>query len=159
MKKALSVVLALIMIMTCGMVAFATEAEVLGEVGTYKVCECKDCKKAAGCTCCIFCPYLNEDFILQCVKPVEGPEGERHVVKCCANCSGLFPCDCGSKCGCATCDGESIEKDDGSGDPLLTPEQQEKFVNGFQKIIKIISDAFNKFFDAIFEFLRIDQVI
>lgn len=165
MKKTLSVILALIMLMSSFVTAFAAEdttaAEDIGDIGTYKECVCDDCTKADGCICCVFCPYLNEDYILQCVKVVDGPEGERHIVKCCANCTGLFPCDCGTKsdCGCATCDGKSIEVDDGLGDPLLTPEQQEEFVTGFQKIIKIIADAFTKFFDAIFEFLRIDEVL
>ena len=160
MKKALSVILALILAMSCFSVAFAAD-EAQAPAGTYEVCECDDCKKADGCTCCIYCPYLNEDYILkQCAK-VEVVDGKRYVVFCCANCTGIFPCDCGtrSECGCKTCDGSSIEKDDGTGEPILTPEQQEEFVTGFQKIMKVLADAFNKFFDAIFEFLRLEEFL
>ena len=132
MKKALSIILALILAMSTFSVAFAVS-------GTYEVCDCEECKLENGCTCCIYCPYLNEDYILKQCATVEIVDGKRYVSFCCANCTGLFPCDCGTRstCGCKTCDGESIEKEDGSGDPFFTPEQQEEFITGFQKIMKI----------------------
>ena len=38
-------------------------------------------------------------------------------------------------------------------------EEQDEFVNGFQKIMQRISKAFNEFFDKIFEFLRLDDLL
>ena len=149
MKKTLSVILALVMLMSCCVVAFAADG-----------CDCDDCTKSAGCHCCIYCPYLNEDYILQCAQ-VEVVDGEKQVVLCCAHCTGTWPCSCGlnSNCGCATCNGSSLDANDGKGEPLVPEDMQDDFVSGFQKIIKIVADAFNKFFDAIFEFLRINEVL
>lgn len=151
MKKTLSVILALVMIMSCASVAFAVP--LTGE------CTC-DGHVDTKCRCCIFCPNFDEGVKSDCVT-ITVVGGERKIDACCENCNGKFTCNCAKyyDCGCADCNGESKEGDGSNDNVLLTPEQQEEFVNGFQKIIKIIADAFNKFFDAIFEFLRINEVV
>ena len=179
MKKALSIVLALIMIMSSCMLAFAAEEKccdnctetvdcrcceecLYGATGTYRECKCSECTKTAGCICCVFCPYLNEAYVLSCAEVVVGSNGEKRVVLCCENCKGVFPCECGVKasdCSCVICDGKSKEANESEKDPLLSEEQQKDFVTAFQKIIKVLENAFNKFFDAIFEFLRIEEVV
>lgn len=167
MKKTLSVLLALIMLMSCCITAFAYTPD-----STYKECTCENCKykdcndascaHAHDCNCCLYCDHLDENLIIkQCVK-YEKVDGKRHILeKCCANCTGLVGCDCGSSslCGCAVCNGSDIKVDDGKGEPILTPEQQEQVETGFQNVIKILAEAFNKFFDAVFKFLRIDEIL
>ena len=47
----------------------------------------------------------------------------------------------------------------GIWEEIWDEEAQQGFIDGFQAILKRISDAFDKFFDAIFEFLRLDEVL
>lgn len=174
MKKALSVILAMILLMSCFATAFAADEEIVLDDSSYAYNECKcenckykdckdaNCSHAKDCNCCIYCSHLDESLIIkQCVNYYYDENGNRWVNKCCANCRGIWPCDCGTNtmCGCKTCNGDSIDKDTGDGEPILTPEQQEQVVDGFQKVIKIVSDVFNQIFEAIFKFLRIDEIL
>ena len=146
MKKTLSVILAIVMMLSCVAAGF-------GVFAADKCAYCDDCTGEADCTCCIHCPNLDKGRIQSCVKTDENGE----YVYCCADCSGLWPFDCGKTCGCETCNGQSVDVDDGTGDPVLTPEQQEGVITGFQKIIKQIAAVFDRIFNAIFEFLRISD--
>lgn len=155
MKKALSVVLALVMVFSCFGVIFASAEDV--DMG---LCKCKKCTKAEGCHCCIYCPYLDKGYITSCVKFDE----EGNPSFCCADCTGIFPCNCGvdsqgnKKVDHDCCYDNYENIDDGTGLPILTPDQQNTFIQGFQNVLKKVSDIFDSIFNAIFEFLRIKDV-
>lgn len=154
MKKTLSVILAIVMILTCFVAAVAAvpadHAAICGHCGSCTA-------KAGTCAECIYCPNLEKGRICSCVGEYDEATGEYSF--CCANCTGLWPCECGRDCGCEYCLGQSQEIDDGTGDPIIPPKTQEQIIANFQKIIRQIADALDKFFDAIFEFLRLDEVI
>lgn len=147
MKKALSVFLAVVMILTSLAVSFSAFAWSPSPV---PICGCED-HVAGKCHCCAYCPNLDETYLTSCAKDASGHFSGSF---CCANCTGIWPCDCGCDC-CASQD----EPIDSNGDPIFDENQQEQIVDGFQKILKIVSDAFDKFFNAIFEFLRIFDVL
>lgn len=121
------------------------------------------------CHCCVACPVFDESYlerITKCVKDDQGKldlskfgycyvindYGEKVIVEC-DKCTGYWPCNCGHDC----CDPfeQSVDNPDG---PILTPDQQEQVTNTFQNFIKKVADLFNKFFDSIFEFLKIDEL-
>ena len=52
-----------------------------------------------------------------------------------------------------------IEGNQGEDAAPVNEEAQEEFVTGFQAVLKRISDVFDKIFNAIFEFLRLDEVL
>lgn len=140
MKKVISVFLAALMLMSCFAVAsFAAP-----------VCDCGigDHKTTGYCTCCPFCPNVDHSYILDCVDLETGE-------MCCDKCSGMATGDCG--CDCSTCTTGSSENY--KPEDIITPEQQENFIDAFQQFIKKISDFFDELFDKIFEFLKIDDVI
>ena len=146
MKKVISVLLAALMLMSCfGMVSFAR-----GEN-----CECPDGVHVEGqiCNCCINCDNLSSSVVMNCYY--------KYGAVCCEDCDGIYPCLCGKTCGCEYCVGGS--QDITAGDSTLgefwTEQDQENFVDGFQALLKKISDFFDMVFDAIFEFLRIDEVL
>ena len=157
MRKIISVVLAALML-------FSVMAVSVSAVG---VCSCgiPEDQHDNNCLCCVYCPGLPQGRIVSCAKKV----GDEYTF-CCTDCRGFI--DASGKCGCSaecTC---CVLNDDGTtgnkpGDSLLGDvaediwgeEQQENFVNGFQAVLKKISDAFDRFFNAIFEFLRLDEVL
>lgn len=146
MKKALSVFLAVLMILSSLAVGFGVFA-----ADSAKCDKCgKDCTKVPGtCHCCAACDYIDETYLTSCVKDADGHFNGNF---CCSKCTGIWPCSCG----CSCCD-NFVDKDDDNG-PILTPEQQETFINGFRAVLKKVSDVFDKIFDAIFEFLRIGEL-
>ncbi len=153
MKKIISVLLVLTMLMSFGVVALA--AGVNNTIGT---CRCVDHVEGA-CTCCVYCPTLSLSEQTSCLQRTAITEGDTvsySVVVCCDECTGIVGCQC---------DGCVEEKEDGfgsliGGDGALIPEDtQETIVEVFQRILGQISDAFDRFFNAIFEFLRLDEVL
>ena len=154
MKKTLAVFLAVIMMFSCFALAFGVYAEETTKAENSRVCTCPDCTKEKGnCHCCIYCQYLDKRYLTKCVVLDENGNIDYENSLCCEDCKGIWPCTCGHDC----CDpNETVE--DFNHDPILTPDQQNKFVMVFQNLIKRFADAFDKLFDAIFEFLRIKDV-
>ena len=149
MKKALSLFLAVLMILSACAVSFGAFAEDKVDMGA---CTCKDCTRIMnGCHCCAACPYLDETYLLSCAKDKNGHFSGSF---CCAQCDGIWPCDCN----CSCCQNKDAETDD-QGRPILTPQQQKDFIKGFQSVLKKVADVFDMIFDAIFKFLRIDDWI
>lgn len=171
MKKIISVLLAVLMICSCMAVsAFAVEKGEKVPVGEnifgieYKyalpgACDCMDRHKEPKCDCCLFCPNLDVSLQRSCVEWFTNPDGERYAAVCCVNCTGLIDCNCG--CGCEVCatDNKDLGDYDNTIGDYWGPEEQKSFIDNFQAILKRISDAFDAFFNAIFEFLRIDGVV
>ncbi len=148
MKKALSILLSVLMIMSC--FAFAISAEERVFAGE---CECTDHKPASTgekCHCCIFCNNLENSYVTSCVK--RNDDGT--VTVCCHYCDGIYPCDCDCEC----CPKDYDASQDATK-PILTPEQQDKVVSTFQRIMSQFVEWFDNFFNTIFEFLRLDEIL
>lgn len=148
MRKIISVLLVALMLFS-----------VMAVSASAAVCSCgrHEESKGAACQCCVDCPELDVSLRFDCAK-LEGD----HYTTCCTACKGFSTgtvCYC--NCGCATCgENESTGTDfDSIKDQVWGEEQQNNFVDGFQAILKKISDAFDNFFDKIFEFLRLDEVL
>lgn len=154
MKKVISVLLAVMMLFS----AVATFA--FAEDSTAPLCTCDDhvATPEGTCHCCVLCPNIDKSYLTSCAKD-GSKDGLYDGSLCCGYCTGIFPC----KCGCACCDPEN----EGNGtnpvigwwDEIWDTEAQEDFVEGFQKILQRISDVFDNFFDRIFEFLRLPEVV
>ncbi len=144
MKKALSIFLSVLMIMSC--FAFAiSAAEIDGG------CNCTDHKPASTgdkCHCCVFCDNIEKTYLTSCVKFNE----DGTVTVCCHYCDGIYPCGCG--CDCCPDDEQTA-----TSKPILTEEQQDKVVSTFQKIMSRFVEWFDNFFNTIFEFLRLDEIL
>ena len=156
MKKVISVLLAALMLMSCfAVVSFAEGESCTCPPGVHT--------ENGSCTCCLYCENLDISNVMNCCFEHGVIENGKLVtaVPCCDACDGLYPCNCGTSCGCKFCVGG--DKDLSAGDSTLAEiwgkEEQEAFVDGFQAILKKISDFFDLVFDAIFEFLRIDEVL
>ena len=156
MKKVISVILTVLMIFS----AMATVAFAANEVpGPQGECGCADHTIASeGCHCCVLCPNIDKSYLTSCAKNTSAT-GTYDGSLCCYACTGIFPCDCG--CACCDPNNASDKKDPviGDIDDIWTEDAQEDFVDGFQKILKRISDAFDEFFNMIFEFLRLDEIL
>ncbi len=150
MKKIISVLLAALMLMSCFSVA-SFAVVVSGE------CTCDEAgthNPVGSCHCCIFCPNLDPTYVTACaVGSLES--GEKEV--CCYECTGILGCTCGCEC-CKITD-EDINSDDSKLDEVWTEQDKQSFVDGFQAILKQISDFFDKLFDTIFEFLGLEDVL
>ena len=162
MKKALSLFLAVLMMFSFSAVAFA-EGEVPACTHGEKCAVCEDCTGESDCRCCVFCPFYDKGRIVSCATVVFDANG--HVAEisyCCQNCTGQHNCKCGANgdpCSCQQCLGESTNIEGGIGEPLIPEKEQGKIVDAFQRIIRQVYDALMGFFDTIFEFLRIDEVL
>lgn len=155
MKKAISVLLVAMMLLSCFGLACAVGAEAvgIGEVPLSGVCTCSNHDGSTGlCHCCVFCPTLDKTYLTSCAKNTS-PDGSFDGSVCCSACTGIWPCNCG----CSCCREGGIIDDD----PKLpiTPDQQQSFVEAFQAVLKKISDVFDKIFERIFEFLQIDKIL
>ena len=172
MKKSISVLLAIVMLFGC--FAMTASAEVThGEwiavdydvdgapIYQYKLyggCTCDDHVSGAPCHCCVFCPNLDNSYLTTCAKENnKNNEVGFDGTVCCESCTGLWGCNC--KCACCGEKDQNLDDNKNNIDDIWGEEEQEEFVNGFQAILKRISDAFDKFFDAIFAFLRLDEVL
>ena len=159
MKKVISVLLALVMLFTMGTMAFAAVIEDT-TVPEEAKCTCGDAHKVAplnSCHCCVLCPNIDRSYLTSCAKDTS-EDGLYDGSLCCAYCTGIFPCSCG----CSCCDPNNKDTSGGilgDGYEIWDDEAQDDFVSGFQKILKRISDVFDKFFDSLFEFLRLDDLL
>ena len=150
MKKALSLLLAVVLILSTFAVSFAVFAEDVG----MKECTCSNCTRVPnGCHCCAYCPYIDKTFLLSCAKD---EDGNFKGSFCCGECSGIWPCDC--HCGCEACENKSQEPDP-DPEPIIPEAQRKTFIEAFQSAIKRVAAVFDKIFNAIFEFLRIDELV
>lgn len=144
MKKVISVFLAALMLMACVSVS---------GMAADGVCNCPEGVHVSEgvCDCCVYCPNPDKSAWNACYRD--------NGAFCCADCDGIYPCGC--DCGCKACAAgdQYVEDGDNNMDDYITDQDKENFVDGFQAVLKKISDFFDKIFDAIFEFLRIDEVI
>ncbi len=148
MKKALSILLAVIMILS----TFAATCAVFAEDGM-KECTCTNCTRVPnGCHCCVYCPYIDKTVLLSCAKD---EAGNFKGSFCCGDCSGIWPCEC--HCGCEACLDRS-EEPDPDPEPIIPEAQRKTIIEAFQNALKKVAEVFDKFFNAIFEFLRIDEL-
>ena len=150
MKKFISLILAVIMVFSMGVVAFA-------EGVAYEGSCAHEHKTNAPCHCCIFCPNLDKTYLTSCAKDSSADGITYDGTLCCYECTGIYPCDCG--CSCCEVKNEDIADGDNKLDEIWTPERQESFVDAFQAILKKISDFFDNFFDTLFELLKVDEVL
>ena len=152
MKKIISVLVVLTMLMSFGVVAFAA-----GVNNTTGTCRCVDHVEGA-CACCVYCPTLSLSEQASCLSRTEIIDGDTvsySIVVCCDACTGLAGCECD---GCV--DERNGNLNIGDGDGALIPEEtQETIVEIFQRILGQISDKFDEFFNTIFEFLRLDEIL
>ncbi|MCQ2462564.1 MAG: hypothetical protein MJ177_04065 [Clostridia bacterium] len=153
MKKIISILLAVLMLaatITCACVAFADE-------GDY-TCHCESCLKNADCKCCVYCPYTSK--VIACVQKHGGENGE--AVFCCEACTGFLGCRCGEGVSLCDCDACKLSNQTGeypySGQTqLIDSETQKDLIKIFRSVLEKLSEIFDKLFDAINEFLRIDE--
>ncbi len=154
MKKVISVLLAVMMLFS----AMATVAFAEGEGAALCTCDDHKASPAGSCHCCVLCPNIDKSYLTSCAKD-GSKDGLYDGSLCCGYCTGIFPCSCG----CACCDPEDDEKGNrpiiGWWDEIWNQEAQDDFVDGFQKILRRISDVFDNIFDTIFEFLRLDDLL
>ena len=163
MRKIISLVLAVLMLFS----VMAVSASAANE------CRCDDHVESSTCHCCIYCPENpSMGYVTPCHKAyVDGKYVLRDGVNapeyyCCEDCRGFInnKGQCGCTCSCCKLNsdgtiGDSKTPIGGYWEDIWDEEAQEDFVTGFQAVLKKISDAFDKIFDAIFEFLRLDEIL
>lgn len=176
MKKIISVLLSVVLAFGC-MALTASAALEFDEDGynvgdkdnanmpvlQYKVlgsCRCHgDGSHTGDCNCCVLCPNIPASKLSNCARSTE-PIGIGNSAfdgyLCCTECTGMWGCNCG--CACCGLDHDQKDNENTLGD-IWGEEEQENFIDAFQSVLKRISDAFDKFFDAIFAFLRLDEVL
>lgn len=152
MKKIISVLLAVLMIFSVMAVSASAEDGAMCRCGNHSD------EKGVACYCCINCPTLEANHRFSCAKL----SGDTYST-CCTKCPGYFGATynvCTCNCGCDACGENASSSTDGSViDKVVTEKDKQNFVDGFQAVLKKISDVFDRFFNAIFEFLRIDQIL
>ena len=153
MKKFIAVLLVVLMLSSSfAMMSFAATY-------TYEVtgsCTCEgnhtpDTSKK--CTCCLFCDNLNIALVTNCAK--QSIDSDVKYL-CCSECTGFYGCDCG--CGCCVNDAD-IDGDNSNMGDYITEQDKENFVDGFQAILKVVSDFFDDLWETIKNFLGIDEVL
>lgn len=149
MKKALSLFLAVLMLFS----VCAASMSVVAEEIDMQYCTCKDCTRIVnGCHCCVQCPYLDETYLLSCAK---GEDGHYKGSVCCSECSGIWPCECS----CTCCENKDQKPGDDKIEPIIPEQQRETIINAFQNAIKKVAAVFDKIFNAIFTFLKLDGIV
>lgn len=149
MKKALSLLLAVLMLVSA--VTFVASAAKYREpVG---VCNCLDHIETKYCNCCLDCKNLDTSYMngVNCCK--KSDDG-KYWEKCCSICNGLKDCECTD---CSCCAKKSDEQMNEGSTSILPPSVQSSLVEGFQNAMNKIRKVFDDFFDAIFEFLKIED--
>ncbi len=146
MKKALSILMS-VLIIALSFTFVASAA-----------CDCKEHKDAPvnSCSCCIECDNIDTHALASCVKTVK--VGDKYVIDesvpaCCIYCTGFTTCTCACDCCVGDKDGNAAP------DQIFDENQQETIIETFQKVLGRVREFFDKFFDAIFEFLRFDQIM
>ncbi len=148
MKKALSILMSILIIA----LSFTFIA---GAVDACPECLSKE-HKAEKCGCCFYCPNLDTALLVPCLREGNGVKLENgEVAFCCHECDGWYPCDCDCEC----CPKSASDFENSNNNQILTPEQQEQVIDGFQSVLARIREFFDKLFDAIFEFLRFDEIM
>ena len=146
MKKTLSVMLAVLMLLatfTVGFAAFAGDS--------CEFCDNPHSTQAGSCTCCLNCPNLDLSKVAACAK---GPNGVTTEGFCCANCTGFYDCTCGKNCKCTFCGGTG----DSTGAELkpVIPENTQEYIKDlFQRILGKISEVFDRIFEVAFAVFNI----
>lgn len=158
MRKIISVILAALMLFSVMAVSASAASE---------VCNCDDHVANSTCHCCIYCPE-NPSFayVTPCHKDYVNGKYVLTDTYCCGDCRGFIDNKgkCGCSCECCALDingnvGDFSNPIGGYWNEVWDEDAQQSFVDGFQAILKRISDVFDKIFDAIFEFLRLDEVL
>ena len=146
MKKALSLLLAVIMLMSAMTLFASAEYELPYQ---HHNCTAETHDGLDDCRCCIYCDNIDTQFIRTgCAK--YDPKTDIWSV-CCNRCNGLLNCDCGCDC----CPNVEYKEE---GNPTLIPEPvQNSLVEGFRNALNKVIKVFDEFFDRIFEFLRIED--
>lgn len=150
MKKVISIMLAALMLMSCFSVASFARG--------VKECKCPEGVHVENqpCKCCVYCDNFDDTYLLECCNPETGEF-------CCADCNGVYDAKngCGCRCGCEYCElkDQTGNENDSKLDDIWDEQDKNNFVDGFQAIIKKLSDFFDDLFNKIFEFLKIDGVI
>ena len=146
MKKALSLVLAVIMLMsTMVLCVSAADYEI-----PYKHNECLDNHFGLDdCRCCIYCDNKDTDYIRKCATYDETTG--IWSSSCCNLCNGLMNCNCGCEC----CPKQETNESGSGG--LLPEDVQDSLVDSFRNALNKVKKVFDDFFDRIFEFLRIED--
>lgn len=158
MRKIISVILAVLMLFSVMAVSASAASG---------VCNCDDHIESSACHCCIYCPE-NPSFayVTPCHKEYKNGQYVLKDTYCCSDCKGFIDNNgqCGCSCSCCALGmdgtiGDVTDPIGGYWNDIWDEEAQQSFVDGFQAILKRISDVFDKIFDAIFEFLRLDEVL
>ena len=147
MKKALSIFLAVIMLMSVMALAVSAEFRAPG------VCMCEDHIKTDACHCCVYCENLDATYVLDCCSKTV-LNGEEVWVFCCPDCDGLLNCKCVA---CSCCAEKTDDMLDDGSTSLIPESTQNSLVKSFQNAMQKIKAVFDNFFDRIFEFLRIED--
>ena len=132
MKKTLSILMSILIIA----LSFTFMASAAGHP-----CDNHVVDPEIGCNCCFECPNLNVDYVTSCIKDAAAGGDYVFSKRCCTECRGLIPCNV-----------------PGNGQ-ILSPEQQETFIEVFQDVLARVREFFDNFFDMIFEFLRFDEIM
>ncbi len=154
MKKTLSILMSILIIALSFVFVVGAEG---AEVDTR--CKCLDHKPnpANSCTCCRYCNNVDESWLTTCAKKYDAQGNRIKEASCCTECKGIIPCGC--DCPCCPSDSDADSPNAGNGGAILTPGQQEEVVDGFQGVLGRIRAFFDKLFNAIFEFLRFDEIM
>ncbi len=151
MKKTLSLFLAVLMLAIT--LIMPVGAALIPDIRKPGVCMCEDHIKTSPCHCCLYCENLDNTYVLDCCKKdVLG--GEEVWTFCCTVCTGLWDCECVD---CSCCAEKKDEYLDEGSNAIIPPSTQNSIVTGFQNAMQKIKAVFDKFFDSIFEFLRIED--
>ena len=121
-------------------------------------CDCTNHVEDMDCRCCINCTELDKSMIMSCAKDANGNVTGK---TCCTACKGFLQKNAGCGCSCSCC-GDANSSTNNSGGALggiVTDKDKQNFVDIFQSILGKISAAFDNFFNAIFEFLKLDEVL
>ena len=149
MKKIISVLLALLILGSVIVVSVSAAGECTCDIG--------EKQHDNSCLCCLYCSGLPQGRIVSCAKKSQ----DGTYTMCCDSCRGFIDID--GKCGCDTECKCCVLADDTTGDNGAdpdedTPKEDEQPNNekGFLAFFKRISDAIERFFEAILKFLKLN---
>ncbi len=158
MRKIISLILAVLMLFSVMAVSVSAAEK--------EECGCSDHIAGAGCHCCLYCPEITWGYVTPCAYEYVGGKYQLKNEFCCSDCRGVLDNNyqCGCNCSCCVVNpdntiGTSKAPIGGIFEKLWDEEAQQDFVNGFQAVLARISAVFDRIFDAIFEFLRLDEVL
>lgn len=188
MKKILSLLLVVSMLLTFSGMAFAGSwQEHEANKGVKEYCsnvECDvECSGTFGCTCCGECPnalndrgeavniggysncrvdsYLDIDIKDSAGNTIHyGDQVTKYYWKslCCEECTGMGDCMC--HCGCEHCI-DPLADDGNLGESIENAQQsaQNGFIKGIQAALTSLRKVMYDLFDRLFEFLRLEDLL